>query len=89
MAEKCSSTPDEKKSMVELEKEAKRRINAQKRLIALATKVFEDDPQAAEKWFRSKQPKLCGAKPIDHINTVKGAKEVRALLMRMEYGVYA
>jgi uncharacterized protein (DUF2384 family) len=52
-----------------LQKESKRRNNAQSHLMKLATKIFEGDEKAAREWFCAEQPKLGGAKPIYHLNT--------------------
>jgi putative toxin-antitoxin system antitoxin component (TIGR02293 family) len=56
------------------------------RIIALAEDVFESTEDALE-WLNSKQHGLGGAVPFDMLQTDAGAREVEALLIRIDYGV--
>jgi putative toxin-antitoxin system antitoxin component (TIGR02293 family) len=56
------------------------------RIIALAEDVFESIEDALE-WLNSKQHGLGGAVPFDMLQTDAGAREVEALLIRIDYGV--
>ena len=56
------------------------------RIIALAEDVFESTAEAFE-WLNGKQHGLGGAVPFDMLQTDAGAREVEALLIRIDYGV--
>jgi hypothetical protein len=64
---------------------ASNRPRAYKRLLALATKVI-GDKELATLWLYETQFGLDDARPVDHMRTAKGAKEVESLLLRLEYG---
>ena len=66
----------------------KNRPRAYKKLLALATKVLEDNNRATH-WLHRPQYGLGGKRPIDHMRTKKGAKEVEDLLGAIECGNYA
>lgn len=57
------------------------------RLFSIATEVLED-PEAAARWLKSPQRALAGAIPLALARTDVGARQVEALLGRMEHGVY-
>ena len=57
------------------------------RLLAIAADVLED-VESAVRWLKSPQRALGGAIPLQRAATDVGAREVEALLGRMEHGVY-
>jgi len=57
------------------------------RLFAIAVEVLEDR-EAAARWMKTPQRALGGAVPLQRAKTDVGAREVEALLGRMEHGVY-
>ena len=57
------------------------------RLFAIAADVLED-VESAVRWLKSPQRALSGAIPLQRAGTDVGAREVEALLGRMEHGVY-
>ena len=64
------------------------RLYRSARLLALAVDVFEDQGAATE-WLKSPQRALNNAVPVDIATTDIGAREVEALLGRIEHGVYS
>lgn len=64
------------------------RLYRSARLLTLAVEVFEDQ-QAAVEWLKSPQRALSNAIPLDIAVTDIGAREVEALLGRIEHGVYS
>lgn len=58
------------------------------RILALAEDVFESREDAIE-WLNSEQYGLGGAVPINMLQTDAGSREVEALLIRIEYGVFS
>ena len=61
------------------------RPKAYNKLLKLATRVLENKDQATL-WLYEPQFCLDGKRPIDHMRTIKGAKDVESLLVRLEYG---
>lgn len=57
-------------------------------VFAMAKDVLEDEDFARE-WLRTPQHGLGHRVPLDLLNTEAGAREVEALLGRLEYGVMA
>lgn len=57
-------------------------------LFELATEVLEDR-DAARRWLTSPKRALGGHTPLEYADTEPGAREVEALLMRLEYGVFS
>jgi putative toxin-antitoxin system antitoxin component (TIGR02293 family) len=64
------------------------RLLSASRLFGLALMLFEGDRQAAADWLTRPQPALGGAIPIDLAKTALGAREVEALIGRLEHGVF-
>ena len=64
------------------------RLYRSARLFALALDVFEDHDAATE-WLKSPQRALGNAIPLDIATTDIGARDVEALLGRIEHGVYS
>src|SRR6478672_5718202 len=58
------------------------------RLFKKAEAVFGNS-NAAREWLIHRQPGLGNVKPVDFAKTELGAREVEALLGRIEYGVYS
>lgn len=58
------------------------------RIVALGDEVFAD-PQVTSQWLQRANRALCGIAPIDLLDTDDGAREVEAVLMRLEHGVYS
>ena len=51
--------------------------------------LFEGDQPAARQWLSSRQPALGGASPLLMASTEVGAREVEALIGRLEHGVFS
>jgi putative toxin-antitoxin system antitoxin component (TIGR02293 family) len=58
------------------------------RLLKKAEDVF-GNPGSAREWLTHPQPGLGNVKPVEFAKTELGAREVEALLGRIEYGVYS
>ena len=54
-----------------------------------ALKLFEGDAWAAERWLSSPKVALDGAVPYELVRTEAGAREVEALIGRLEHGVFS
>lgn len=54
-----------------------------------AVALFEGDTGAAADWLKEPAKALGGVAPIELLDTVAGAAEVRDLIGRLEHGVYA
>ncbi len=59
------------------------------RIISRAQQLFEGDAAAANRWLKTSQPALGGATPMEYAGTEAGAREVEALINRLEYGVFS
>jgi putative toxin-antitoxin system antitoxin component (TIGR02293 family) len=57
------------------------------RLYAEAVALFEGDEGQARRWLTTPQPALSGATPLDVAITDLGAREVEALIGRLEHGI--
>jgi putative toxin-antitoxin system antitoxin component (TIGR02293 family) len=57
------------------------------RLFASALALFEGDAASTRRWLRTPQPGLGGATPIHFGATEIGAREVEALIGRLEHGI--
>jgi putative toxin-antitoxin system antitoxin component (TIGR02293 family) len=57
------------------------------RLYADATELFEGDESEARRWLNTPQPALGGMSPIRYATTEIGAREVAALIGRLEHGI--
>jgi putative toxin-antitoxin system antitoxin component (TIGR02293 family) len=57
------------------------------RLLALAFQLFEGDAAAARGWLTSPQVALGGETPFEFAVTEFGAREVEALIGRLEHGI--
>jgi putative toxin-antitoxin system antitoxin component (TIGR02293 family) len=54
-----------------------------------ALALFDNDVDAARQWLQRQQPALADARPFDLIRSEIGAREVEALIGRLEHGVYS
>ena len=59
------------------------------RVFAMALELFEGDARAAHDWFQTPARALGGEEPIRLAATDLGAREVEALIERLEHGVLA
>ena len=59
------------------------------RVFGRALELFEGDSQAAERWLSSPRAALGGATPLELAKTEAGAREVEALIGRLEHGVFS
>lgn len=59
------------------------------RIYAKSLELFEGDRDGAIEWLNNVQPALGGAVPLDIARTDIGAREVEALIDRLEHGVFS
>ena len=59
------------------------------RVFSKAAELFEGDVDAAVRWLRTPAKALRGEKPITFARTDAGAREVEAVIDRLEHGVLA
>jgi putative toxin-antitoxin system antitoxin component (TIGR02293 family) len=59
------------------------------RIVSGAQQLFEGDAAAANRWLKTSQPALGGATPMEYAGTETGAREVEALINRLEYGIFS
>ena len=59
------------------------------RIVSQAQQLFEGEAAAANRWLKTSQPALGGATPIEYAGTEAGAREVEALIHRLEHGVFS
>ncbi len=57
------------------------------RIFALASDLFDGDVDSAREWLTSSQMALGGSTPIEYASTEPGAREVEALIGRLEHGI--
>ena len=57
------------------------------RILDLCVKLFEGDVTAARAWLMAEQMALGGSTPLDYAGTEIGAREVEALIGRLEHGI--
>jgi putative toxin-antitoxin system antitoxin component (TIGR02293 family) len=57
------------------------------RIFALTSKLFDGDLDSARRWLTTAQPALGGSTPIEYASTEIGAREVEALIGRLEHGI--
>ena len=70
-----------------LEPDESDRLVRATRVFAKAILLFEGDATRARRWFTSSQLALGGARPIDYAVSDVGAREVEALIGRLEHGI--
>ncbi len=59
------------------------------RVFSRAIDLFEGDHQAALEWLTKPQPAFGGSVPLELATTELGAREVEALIFRLEHGVFS
>lgn len=59
------------------------------RIIDLTRELFDNDVKAANRWLSTPQPALAGSTPLEYARTEVGAREVEALIHRLEYGIFS
>lgn len=57
------------------------------RLVDKTTRLFEGDRNDANRWFTTPKMALSGKSPLEFSQTEVGAREVEALVDRLEHGV--
>lgn len=82
-------TLNRRKKTGKLEPDESDRLVRISRLYGKTLELFEGDNEAAHDWLSRKQIGLGGARPFDLIRSEVGAREVEALIGRLEYGVFS
>lgn len=82
-------TLDRRRERGRLEPAESDRILRVSRVFAAAIGLFEGDAVAARRWVFQKQKALGDKKPLDLLGTELGAREVEALIGRLEHGVFS
>jgi putative toxin-antitoxin system antitoxin component (TIGR02293 family) len=59
------------------------------RIVSQSRRLFEGDADAANHWLKTSQPALGGSTPAEYAKTEVGAREVEALITRLEHGVFS
>lgn len=59
------------------------------RIVSQARRLFEGNAEAANRWLKSSQQALGGSTPLEYAQTEIGAREVEALIARLEHGVFS
>jgi putative toxin-antitoxin system antitoxin component (TIGR02293 family) len=59
------------------------------RIVSQARQLFEGDADAANRWLKTSQPAIGGSTPTEYAQTEIGAREVEALITRLEHGVFS
>ena len=59
------------------------------RIVSQARRLFEGNAEAANHWLKSSQQALGGSTPLEYAQTEIGAREVEALIARLEHGVFS
>jgi putative toxin-antitoxin system antitoxin component (TIGR02293 family) len=80
-------TRDRRKEQGRLQPEESDRLLRVSRVFGKTLELFEGDFAGARQWLASPQPGLRGERPILLANTDVGAREVEALIARLEHGV--
>lgn len=57
------------------------------RIFAFTLELFDGDAVSARRWLTTAQPALGGSTPIVYASTEVGAREVEALIGRIEHGI--
>jgi putative toxin-antitoxin system antitoxin component (TIGR02293 family) len=72
-----------------LQMEESDRLVRASRIFSQALELFEGDLEAAKSWLADPQPALGGVTPLAMARTGVGAREVEALIGRLEHGVFS
>lgn len=81
------STLHRRKKERRLEPQESDRLLRVSRVFGRALELFEGDNDAARRWLATPQRALGGERPLDLGRTDVGAREVEALVERLEHGV--
>ncbi len=81
------STLHRRKRERRLEPQESDRLLRVSRVFGRALELFEGDAAAARRWLATPQRALAGERPLDLARTDVGAREVEALVERLEHGV--
>lgn len=76
-----------RKEQGRLEPDESDRVLRFSRIFGKALELFEGDADAARQWLAASQPALDGERPIDLAKTDVGAREVEAVIDRLEHSV--
>jgi putative toxin-antitoxin system antitoxin component (TIGR02293 family) len=76
-----------RKEQGRLEPEESDRLMRVSRIFGMALELFEGNTDAARHWLFTRQRALGGERPIIFAKTDLGAREVEALIDRLEHGV--
>lgn len=82
------------RTLTRRKKEGRFKTDESERVLRIA-RIFErsievmGSPELAQQWFRSPAKGLGGKTPLDYSDTEPGAREVEALLHRIEHGVFS
>jgi len=82
-------TLNRRKKEGRLEPDESDRLVRLSRIFGLVLQLFEGDDDSARDWLASKQIGLGGARPMDLVSSEVGAREVEALIGRLEHGVFS
>jgi putative toxin-antitoxin system antitoxin component (TIGR02293 family) len=88
VAQMSTRTLNRRKKDGRLEPDESDRLVRLARIFAMALELFEGDVAAARDWLGRKQIGLGGAAPFDLMGSEVGAREVEALIGRLEHGVF-
>lgn len=84
-----SRTLARRKEKGRLSPEESDRLVRAARIVSQALHLFEGDADAANRWLKTSQPALDGSTPVEYAQTEIGAREVEALISRLEHGVFS
>ena len=82
------STLSRRRKTGKLSRDESDRLMRFTRLFGLAEKVL-GSPDSARRWLSDSAPSLHEETPFDYADTELGAREVEALLWKLEHGVYS
>ena len=82
-------TLNRRKTQGKLEPDESDRLVRLSRILGKTLELFEGDFEAARHWLSREQIGLGGARPLDLVKSEVGAREVEALIGRLEHGVFS
>lgn len=82
-------TLSRRKASGRLEPDESDRLVRLTRIFGLTLDLFEGDEERAREWLTRRQVGLGGTRPIDLVSSEVGAREVEALIGRLEHGVFS
>ncbi|MEM9479708.1 MAG: antitoxin Xre/MbcA/ParS toxin-binding domain-containing protein [Verrucomicrobiota bacterium] len=81
------STLSRRRKTSRLSREESDRLMRFTRIFGMAVRMLESE-EAAKNWLSEPAPALAHEAPLDYADTELGAREVEALLWKLEHGVY-